>query len=69
MSKNKGEPSLEKIDDFKGKESKSKRNTVRLVIISLLIIGIVLSYIKSDNSKVDDYIGVKDKPGIDISKK
>ena len=31
MSKlNKGEPSLEKIDDYNGNESKQKRNTARL---------------------------------------
>ena len=29
MAKNKGEPSLEKIDDYNGNESKQKRTTVR----------------------------------------
>ncbi|OCL89971.1 hypothetical protein [Arcobacter porcinus] len=46
MAKNKGEPSLEKIDDYNGNESKQKRNTVRLIIILLLVIGAVLRYLK-----------------------
>lgn len=34
MSKlNNGEPSLNKIDDYNGNESKQKRNIVRLVVI------------------------------------
>ena len=33
---NKGEPSLNKIDDYNGNESKQKRNIVRLVVISTL---------------------------------
>lgn len=40
------EPSLEKIDDYNGKESKSKRNTVRFVIIFCLIIGAILTYLR-----------------------
>ena len=39
MSKNTGEPSLTKIDDYNGNESKQKRNTVRLIVILLLIFG------------------------------
>ena len=47
MSKlNNGEPSLEKIDDYNGNESKQKRNTVRLIVILLLIFGAVLTYLK-----------------------
>ena len=45
MAKNKGEPSLEKIDDYNGNESKQKRNTVRLVIVLLLVFGAVLTYL------------------------
>ena len=48
MSKvNKGEPSVEKIDDYNGNESKQKRNTVRLVIIFCLVVGGFLAYLKS----------------------
>ncbi|QKJ26814.1 hypothetical protein ACBT_0894 [Aliarcobacter cibarius] len=46
MSKNKGEPSLEKIDDYNGNESKQKRNTVRLIVILLLVFGAVLTYLQ-----------------------
>ena len=46
MSMNKGEPSLEKIDDYNGNESKQKRNTVRLIVILLLVFGAVLTYLQ-----------------------
>ncbi|AXH11767.1 hypothetical protein [Halarcobacter bivalviorum] len=62
------ELSLEKIDDYNNKESKQKRNTVRLVVIFCLLVGAVLAYMKY-NSQVDDYVGTKDAPGINTSKK
>lgn len=46
MSKNKGEPSLEKIDDYNGNETKQKRNTVKLIVILLLVFGAVLTYLQ-----------------------
>jgi hypothetical protein len=48
---NKGEPSLNKIDDYNGKESKQKRIIVRLVVIFCLVVGGVLTYFKN-NDKV-----------------
>ena len=45
MSKNKCEPTLEKIDDYNGNESKQKRNVIRLVIVLLLVFGAVLTYL------------------------
>ena len=48
---NKGEPSLNKIDDYNGKESKQKRIIVRLVVIFCLVVGGVLTYFKN-NEKV-----------------
>ncbi len=62
------EPSLDKIDDFNGKESKDKRNTVRLVVIGLLIFGAIYSFFKYNNNQVDDYIGTPEKPGINVTK-
>ncbi len=62
------EPSLDKIDDFNGKESKDKRNTVRLVIIGLLIFGAIYSFFKYNNNQVDDYVGTPEKPGINVTK-
>lgn len=60
------EPSLEKIEDYDGKESQSKKNTVRLVIVILLVIGGFLAYIKNDTyeSAKKEYVGTNDKPGI-----
>lgn len=64
-----GEPSLEKIDDYNNKESKEKRNTVKLVIIVCLLAGAVLSFLKFDNKEVSDYVGTKEAPGITSTKK
>lgn len=60
------EPSLEKIEDYDGKESPSKRNTVRLVIVILLIIGAFFAYIRNDSyeSAKKEYVGSPEKPGI-----
>jgi hypothetical protein len=64
MSKlNKGEPSLEKIDDYNGNESKQKRNTVRFVVIFCLIVGGVFAYLKSSSTS-NDYLGTQDQSGI-----
>lgn len=63
------EPSLDKIDDYNNNESKEKRNTVRLVIISLLAIGLIYGITKYYYSDVDDYVGTKEQPGINIPNK
>lgn len=62
------EPSLDKIDDFKGKESKDKRNTVRLVIVGLLVFGAIYSFFRYNNNQVSDYVGTPEKPGINVTK-
>lgn len=64
MAKNKGEPSLGKIDDYNGNESKQKRNTVRLVIILLLVIGAVLVYVKQSGQ--DKAIEIQEKTLIPV---
>lgn len=48
---NKGEPSLNKIDDYNGKESKQKRIIVRLVVVFCLVVGGIFTYFKN-NDKV-----------------
>lgn len=58
----KGEPSLEEIDDFNGNESKEKKNTVRLVVIFLLIFGAVLWYLQQPQQKEIQLI--EEKTGI-----
>ncbi len=62
------EPSLNKIDDYNGKESKSKRNTIRLIIVGLLVLGAIYSYFKYENNQVNDYVGTSSSPGINTSK-
>lgn len=62
------ELSLEKIDDYNDKESKEKRNTVKLVVIFCLAIGILFAYLQSSN-EYDDYVGTNEAPGITSTKK
>ncbi|MCG3680330.1 hypothetical protein [Aliarcobacter butzleri] len=65
MSKNKGEPTLEKIDDYNGNESKQKRNVIRLVIVLLLVFGAVLTYLnqptQNELKKVDEKTAIPAK--------
>ena len=67
MSNLNDEPSLEKIDDYNGKESKEKRNTVKLVIVFCLVVGSIFSYLRY-TSTVDDYVGTQENPGITPTK-
>jgi len=57
------EPSLEKIEDYDGKESNEKRLTVYIVILSGLLIGAIYGII-SANTSVSDVLGKKDQTGI-----
>ncbi|PUE65589.1 hypothetical protein [Arcobacter caeni] len=68
MSKlNNGEPSLNKIDDYNGNESKQKRNIVRLVVILCLVVGGIFAYLKT-TSAPSDYVGTKEQSGINTTK-
>ncbi len=67
MSNINNEPTNDKIEDYNGKESKEKRNIVRLVIIICLVVGAFLAYLKT-TSVPDDYIGTPEKPGINVIK-
>lgn len=60
----KGEPSLNKIDDYNGKESKEKSRTIKLVIIGLLVVGGIYAGAKYAFSDVNDYVGTTEQPGI-----
>jgi len=61
------EPTLEKIEDYDGKESSQKRNTVRAVVIFCLALGALFAYLKY-TSLPNDYVGTKEQPGINTSK-
>ena len=52
---NNTEPRLETIEDYDGNESKEKRKTIRIVILSGLFIGAIYGII-SVNSSVSDEI-------------
>lgn len=62
------EPTNENIEDYNGKESKEKRNIVRLVVVLCLVVGAFLAYLKY-NSSVSDYIGTEENPGINTTKR
>jgi len=66
---NTNEPTMDKIDDYNGNESKSKKRTINIIIFSLLSIGIILAFIKSTNTiPAKDYVGTDKNPGILIQK-
>lgn len=48
------EPTLEKIEDYNGKESTEKRLTIWIVVLSGLLIGAIYGIIMSNNSTVSD---------------
>ena len=57
------EPTLEMIEDYNGQESKEKRMTVWIVILSGLLIGAIYTIINA-NSSVSDDLGVSYTTGI-----
>jgi len=52
------EPTLETIEDYDGKESREKRKTIWIVILSGLLIGAIYSII-SANSSVSDELKIQ----------
>lgn len=54
------EPTLEKIEDYNGKESKEKKLTVWIVILSALLIGAIYGIFVATNSKVSDELETKE---------
>ena len=57
------EPTLDTIEDYNGQESKEKRMTVWIVILSGLLIGAVYAIINA-NSSVSDDLGVSHTTGM-----
>lgn len=57
------EPTLEKIEDYNGGESKEKRLTIWIVILSVLLMGAIYGII-SVSSTVPDVLADKEKTGI-----
>ncbi len=66
MSNN--EPTMDKIDDYNGNESKEKRATINKVILFCLIIGAILVGLKVSNSTQSDYVGTPENPGINTAR-
>ena len=57
------EPTLETIEDYSGLESREKRMTIWIVILSGLLIGAVYGIINA-NSSVSDDLGVSHTTGM-----
>ena len=62
------EPSMNKIDDYNGKESPAKKKMINTIITVLLLLGVVYGSFKYFNNSVSDYIGTPDKPGINTAR-
>lgn len=58
------EPSLEGIEDYHGKESREKRLTIWLVILSGLLIGAIYGIIRANASVSDEMAVEKQNSGI-----
>ncbi len=57
------EPTLETIEDYNGGESREKRMTIWIVILSGLLVGAVYGIINA-NSSVSDDLGVSHTTGM-----
>ena len=64
-----GEPTLHQIDDYNNNETPEKRRTVRLVVVSILIVGAIYAYAKYTYSMPSDYIGTPENPGINTARR
>jgi hypothetical protein len=62
------EPNMYEIDDYNNNESPEKRNTVRMIILGLILICAVFAALKLNMNSVDDYVGTPDKPGINTAR-
>lgn len=47
------EPTLEKLDDYRGKESPQKRRIIWLVVIAALVVGAIFASFERDTPKKD----------------
>ena len=57
------EPTLSTLEDYNGKESKEKRRTIWVVILSGLLLGVIYAVL-STNSTVSDSLIEKNQTGI-----
>ncbi|MCK5855758.1 MAG: hypothetical protein KAG56_11100 [Sulfurovaceae bacterium] len=64
MNTLKGEPTLGQIDDYNGNETPEKRRLVWGIIIGLILIGVIYTFVQSNASTPNDYVGTAEHPGI-----
>lgn len=58
------EPSLESLEDYRGKEDLEKRLTIWVVILSGLLVGAVYSIVKLNNAFPSDVVNQQEVSGI-----
>lgn len=58
------EPSLEGIEDYHGKESREKRLTIWLVVLSGLLIGAIYGIVQANATVSDEMRAEKQMSGI-----
>ena len=58
------EPTLETIEDYNGKESREKRLTIWIVILSGLLIGAIYGIVQANASVGDELMVEKGRSGI-----
>ncbi len=59
-----GEPTMDQIDDYNGNESAQKKQTIRLVMLGLVVVAALYGIAKFSFNSVDDYIGTPSNPGL-----
>ena len=58
------EPSLETIEDYNGEESREKRLTIWIVVLSGLLIGAIYVIVQANTSVGDELVFEKERSGI-----
>ena len=62
------EPSMDQIEDYNGKESKEKKNTVRLVVLFCIVVGIGYAIARFNYTNDKEYVGTPEKPGLNTTR-
>jgi len=60
------EPSMTKIDDFNGTESKEKKALVNKIVFYILVAGTIYTGIKYFTGESSDYLGVSGKASVRV---
>jgi len=59
-----GEPTMNQIEDYNGNESEQKKQTIKIVILGLIVVCAIYGVVKYNFNSVSDYIGTPQNPGL-----